>query len=42
MYLLFYQQSDLLTLAASKHEKEQIIRTFQEMFEGADMWLVES
>ncbi|HHX3383223.1 TPA: DinI family protein [Salmonella enterica] len=26
---------------ASKHEKEQISRTVQEMFEEADMWLVE-
>ncbi|EDQ7407107.1 DinI family protein [Salmonella enterica subsp. diarizonae serovar 16:z10:e,n,x,z15] len=34
--------SFLLTLAASKHEKEQISRTVQEMFEEADMWLVES
>ncbi|HEC5313576.1 TPA: DinI family protein [Citrobacter freundii] len=25
---------------ASKHEKEQISRTVQEMFEEADMWLV--
>ena len=25
---------------ASKHEKEQINRTVQEMFEEADMWLV--
>ncbi|HED1837572.1 TPA: DinI family protein [Citrobacter freundii] len=25
---------------ASKHEKEQISSTVQEMFEGADMWLV--
>ena len=25
---------------ASKHEKEQISRTIQEMFEEADMWLV--
>ncbi|HGY3719266.1 TPA: DinI-like family protein [Citrobacter gillenii] len=25
---------------ASKHEKEQISRTAQEMFEEADMWLV--
>ncbi|EGF7980232.1 DinI family protein, partial [Salmonella enterica] len=24
----------------SKHEKEQISRTVQEMFEEADMWLV--
>lgn len=26
---------------ASKHEKEQINRTVQEMFEEADMWLVQ-
>lgn len=26
---------------ASKHEKEQISRAVQEMFEEADMWLVE-
>ncbi|MDT0637381.1 DinI-like family protein [Citrobacter werkmanii] len=26
---------------ASKHEKEQISRTVQEMFEEADMWLVQ-
>ncbi|MCW0944439.1 DinI family protein [Citrobacter freundii] len=26
---------------ASKHEKEQISRTVQEMFEEADMWLAE-
>ncbi|MBD3126380.1 DinI-like family protein, partial [Citrobacter braakii] len=25
---------------ASKHEKEQISRTVQEMFEEADMWLL--
>ncbi|HCB2576117.1 TPA: DinI-like family protein [Citrobacter freundii] len=25
---------------ASKHEKEQISRVVQEMFEEADMWLV--
>jgi len=25
---------------ASKHEKEQISRTVQEMYEEADMWLV--
>ncbi|MGV4192994.1 DinI-like family protein, partial [Citrobacter freundii] len=25
---------------ASKHEKEQISRTVQEMFEESDMWLV--
>ncbi|ECP4389173.1 DinI-like family protein [Salmonella enterica] len=34
--------SFLLTLATSKHEKEQISRTVQEMFEDADMWLVEN
>ena len=27
---------------ASKHEKEQISRIIQEMFEEAEMWLVES
>jgi hypothetical protein len=26
---------------ASKHEKEQISRAVQEMFEEADMWMVE-
>ncbi|WP_316436381.1 DinI family protein [Klebsiella pasteurii] len=26
---------------ASKHEKEQISRTVQEMFEEADMWMAE-
>ena len=26
---------------ASKHEKEQISRVVQEMFEEADMWMVE-
>ncbi|HAU6300415.1 TPA: DinI family protein, partial [Citrobacter freundii] len=26
---------------ASKHEKEQISRTVQEMFEEVDMWLTE-
>ncbi|KAA1280397.1 hypothetical protein DXF85_02990 [Citrobacter pasteurii] len=34
--------STLLSINAdsSKNEKEQIIRTVQEMFEEADMWLV--
>ncbi|GAL44401.1 DinI-like family protein [Citrobacter werkmanii] len=32
----------MMTLpAASKHEKEQISRTVQEMFEEADVWLVQ-
>ncbi|APR33662.1 DNA-damage-inducible protein I [Citrobacter freundii] len=29
-----------INIDASKHEKEQISRTVQEIFEEADMWLV--
>ncbi|WP_418221707.1 DinI family protein [Citrobacter europaeus] len=29
-----------INIDASKHEKEQISRTVQELFEEADMWLV--
>mgnify|MGYP000571321438 CR=1 FL=1 len=37
----FYVTLPAINTDASKHEKELISRTVQEMFEEADMWLTE-